>query len=450
MNSVYNNNFNITIVKLQEFLEKNYIKLGFSEKGLSKVIKSLRKRSTTKSMRSILYHECLKKLESEYIKNENIKHLTSSDRQVIELFHKSGFTQSFTGYFLKKHRSSICREINSKKYQIENINSKKSPILHPNEMIDIYDAKKAQRMSEISKLNSRKMCLLDKDIVLRDAVVGLLKNGKTNDGVRYSPEAIAALSKNNKIEGVTSGISSGVIYRSVKNRKYGLTVNDLPHGRHYYKSTAKHTKAKEVPENKKDYSIEIMPQDLKDKTNEFFWEGDSVIGKRDGTNNTVITMVNVASKFLIIERAKDKTAQSFVNVLNNLEERIPVFKNLIQYLLLDNGCEFSAIQKIIRSKFNEEEKRLMIYFAHPYASYERGLNENTNGLVRRDIIKGVNINNYSDEKILNVARKLNNMPRKSLNWMTPLEKIEEILVKNNLTTEWLDQYRMPLCKYLVS
>lgn len=121
----------------------------------------------------------------------------------------------------------------------------------------------------------------------------------------------------------------------------------------------------------------------KNKETETHFEGDSVVGVAKGRHETLITLVNTASQFLFIRRSANKTGQATVETLDKLEEEIPQLKEIIESLLLDNGVEFSKIEEMMRSVKDESKKRFQIYFTHPYASYERGCNENKNRLIRR-------------------------------------------------------------------
>ena len=105
---------------------------------------------------------------------------------------------------------------------------------------------------------------------------------------------------------------------------------------------------------------------------------------------------------------------------------------------------------MMRSVKDESKKRFQIYFTHPYASYERGCNENKNRLIRRYFKKGKLVEELSDEDIINIARKINNMPRKALGYKTPLEVFESNLKKRGIDTSFLDIYRIELPKCLVA
>ena len=449
MNTVQKNN-NITKKQVQELLENNQEKLRISDKNLKKLIKSMRSHTISRQMRKIFYQECLKKIErNEEEKTGKFKHLTMEERISIEILHTAGFKDSFIATFIRKNRSSIKREIDKNKIEIWDINSTKSPYREKGQVnIKYYSAEKAQKNAEENKLKNRKRCKLDRYPRLRGAVVALLKE-KSLD---YSPDVIANYSKENKIKDAETTIGTNAIYRAVKSRKYGLTINDLPHGRAYYKKQDNnpHTETKEISERKKEISIEVMPEEIKRKEVDTHFEGDSVIGVKTGHHNTLITLVNTVSQFVFIRRSENKTGQATVDTLDKLEKEIPQLSEIMKSLLLDNGVEFSKIEGMMMSVKEQNKKRFQVYFAHPYASYERGCNENKNRLIRRYFKKGKLVEDLSDEDIINIGRKINNMPRKALGYKTPLEVFENNLKKKGIDTSFLDKYRIKLPNCLVA
>ena len=449
MNTVQKNN-TITRKQVQELLEENQEKLGLSDKNLKKLIKSMRNHTISRQMRKVFYQECLKKIErNEEEKTGKFKHLTPEERISIEILHTAGFNNAFIGAFVGKNRSSIKREIDKNVIEIWDINSTKSPYKEKKQInIKYYSSEKAQRNAEENKIKNRKKCKLDRYPNLRWSVVALLKE----KDIDYSPDVIANLSKEGKIKEVETSVGTNAIYRAVKARKYGLTINDLPHGRGYFKKKDNnpHTQTKEISERKKEISIEVMPEEIKNKETDTHFEGDSVVGVAKGRHETLITLVNTASQFLFIRRSANKTGQATVETLDKLEEEIPQLKEIIESLLLDNGVEFSKIEEMMRSVKDESKKRFQIYFTHPYASYERGCNENKNRLIRRYFKKGKLVEELSDEDIINIARKINNMPRKALGYKTPLEVFESNLKKRGIDTSFLDIYRIELPKCLVA
>lgn len=449
MNTVQKNN-NITKRQTQELLEKNQEKLELSDKNLRKLIKSMRSNTISRQMRKIFYQECLKKIERNKIQIEGkFKHLSFEERISIEILHTAGFKNSFIAIFIGKHRSSIGRELEKNSIEIWDMNCTKSPYKDLKQAnINYYSSEQAQKKAEENKLKNRKKCKLDRYPKLRKAVVELLKE-KNMD---YSPDVIANLSREGKIKGTEATIGKDAIYRAVKQRKYKLTIDDLPHGRSYYKKSKDnvHTQTKEISDKKKEISIEVMPEEIKRNETDTHFQGDSVIGVAKGTHNTLITLVNTASQFTFIRKSENKTGQATVDTLDKLETEIPDLSRIMETLLLDNGVEFSKIEEMMKSVKNKKKKRFQVYFAHPYASYERGCNENKNRLIRRYFKKGKLVEDLSDEDILNIARKINNMPRKALGYKTPLEVFESNLIKKGIDTSFLDRYRIELPKCLAA
>lgn len=448
MNTVQKNN-NITKKKVQELLEKNRENLKINDKNLKKLIKAMRSNTISRDMRKIFYLECIKKVEEkpEELKGK-FKQLTAKDRISIEILHTAGFNNEIIGMFIGKNRSNIKREIDKNLTEIWDMNSTKSPYTEKGQInIKYYSAEKAQKNADENKLKNRKKCKIDKYPILRNAIVLLLKN----KNIAYSPDIIANLSKEGKIKGAESTISTKAIYKAVYDRKYDLMISDLPHGRRYYKPDKKniHNLTKEVSEKKKDISIENMPEEIKNKKSDTHFEGDSVVGVKKGRHQTFITLVNTASQFVFIRRSQNKTADATVEVMNKLEEEIPDLSKIMKTILFDNGVEFSKFDEMMQSN-NGKEKRFQIYFAHPYASYERGSNENKNRLIRRYFKKGKLVENLTDEDILNIGIKINNMPRKALGYKTPLEVFKSILEKKEIDTSFLDIYRIKLPECLIA
>jgi IS30 family transposase len=145
------------------------------------------------------------------------------------------------------------------------------------------------------------------------------------------------------------------------------------------------------------------------------WEADTMRGCTKGAY--LATFVERKSLFTVVRRMKNRSAAELNRVAEVAFKTIP--KALRKTLTVDNGKEFaffSALQKALG---------FSIYFAHPYASWERGINENTNGLLRQYFPRKTAIENYSHQYIATAVRELNNRPRKKLNYRTPHEVFNE-------------------------
>ena len=141
------------------------------------------------------------------------------------------------------------------------------------------------------------------------------------------------------------------------------------------------------------------------------WEGDTVQGK-PGTG-CLATMVERKSRYLVATKLEDKKAATLT--ANGIKALSPIPLVMRKTLTLDNGSEFANFKEL------EEKTRLQIYFADPYAAWQRGANENTNGLLRQYFPKGMNFFEINEDDVATAVRRLNNRPRKCLGYRTPHE-----------------------------
>jgi len=157
-------------------------------------------------------------------------------------------------------------------------------------------------------------------------------------------------------------------------------------------------------------SIDQRPAVVDDRSRYGDWELDTVIGKNH--QQALVTLVERKSRMTLIAKVIRKTAE---NVSEAIVSLLSTLKPWVHTLTADNGREFAwhtDIAKHLQAKF---------YFAHPYASWERGLNENTNGLIRQYFPKKHDFTTITQKQIERVMDKLNNRPRKCLGFKTPNE-----------------------------
>ena len=157
-------------------------------------------------------------------------------------------------------------------------------------------------------------------------------------------------------------------------------------------------------------SIDERPKIVDRKLRIGDWEGDTIIGKQQ--QKAIVTLVDRASKMTRIGPVATKHSDIVAAIMIKL--LVPM-ESTSHTVTLDNGKEFSGHGKIA------ESLNINIYFAHPYSSWERGLNENTNGLIRQYIKKGSSFEGVTNERINFIEGRLNNRPRKSLGYSTPNE-----------------------------
>jgi IS30 family transposase len=163
--------------------------------------------------------------------------------------------------------------------------------------------------------------------------------------------------------------------------------------------------------------IDDRPKEVETRKSIGHWETDSMVSRKStvGLN----TIVERKTGLVLITRIKDSTAEvTKATVVKRLGTLPPRMRKTVTS---DNGKENFLYDEV------QTELGIFWYFAHPYHSWERGTNENTNGLIRWYFPKGTDFATISDETIKAVEDALNNRPRKRLGWKTPLEAFNEVL-----------------------
>ena len=181
---------------------------------------------------------------------------------------------------------------------------------------------------------------------------------------------------------------------------------------HYHKS--------DIPESKAEYSINNRPEEIDKHLYFRHFALDTVIGRKKGKRECLMTLTERKTRFEIIFKLKGKTSEEVVNKFNKMKEFMKNnYDKIFKSITTDNGTEFSDFLNIIK------DTKTKIYFCHPYCSGEKGTNERHNGIIRYFIPKSSLIENYSYKDINKIAEWMNNYPRKILNYKTPLEALQE-------------------------
>jgi IS30 family transposase len=167
-------------------------------------------------------------------------------------------------------------------------------------------------------------------------------------------------------------------------------------------------------------SIEERPESINERQEFAHWEGDGMVGRR--RKGHLLTLVERTLGYGILWDAKDRSADRVVGMLDELQEQYGMlFAQVFKSITFDNGPEFSDAEGI------EKGGRLTAYYAHPFSSYERGTNENWNGIVRRFIPKGKSLEDLDPDILQRINRYINQLPRKRFNYRTPEELFEQRL-----------------------
>lgn len=316
--------------------------------------------------------------------------LSLKERIIIETLLKENSTQSYIAKTLSRARSTISRELNK---WGENYREQ-------------YVADIAFWAAKDDYLNKRNLDKISTYKKLRIYVYkGLLK--------QWSPEQIAGRIKIKYPNNPIMTISHEAIYRHIYLSPQAALNKKLIKLLVRKKTRRSPSKKRRGGGSKivNQVSIDNRPKHIDFRLEIGHWEGDLIIGK--GHKSAIGTIVERKSRYTIIIKLEGRNAseiaEKFSKRLNQLN---PVFKKSMTY---DNGMEM-AKHHIITQKTG-----MKIYFAHPYSSWERGTNENTNGLIRRYCPKGTDFNKIEEKKLLNIQQKLNDRPRKIIGYKTPNE-----------------------------
>jgi IS30 family transposase len=227
----------------------------------------------------------------------------------------------------------------------------------------------------------------------------------------FSPEQIAGRIKQELGYLPSWHVSHETIYKYLYDQiQRGLTTNK--HFRHGHKARKRRRANKDgrgsIPGRR---FINERPQIADMKLRRGDWEGDTIEGAQK--KGYVATFVDRKTKYLIAFRLFHKSAQAMEEGILKAFSLIPT--SLVRTITVDNGKEFASHENIAK------QLRTKIYFAHPYHSWERGLNEHTNGLLRQYLPKNMSLDQLSDKQLAKIVDRINNRPRKSLGYRTPRE-----------------------------
>lgn len=309
----------------------------------------------------------------------NYKQLTSEERYQIYALMKAGLTQKKIATLINRCASTISREVKR------------------NKGLKGYRPKQAH---EFSKVRAKKAYKHRKITPLVTSwIIELLQRD-------FTPEQIAgrlAMEKNISLHHET-------IYRLIYRDKAdgGVLYKCLPRAsKRYRKRYGSYDKRGQIVNR---VSIEERPVIVDEQSRIGDWEGDTVLGL--GRRNAFITLVERKTLYTVCCRIESKhaeiTADALIKSIEHLKEQVLT-------ITFDNGKEFAAHERI------SEMLDADIYFAHAYSSWERGINENTNGLIRRYFPKGTDFMSLSESEIQEVIYKLNHRPRKTRGFKTPHE-----------------------------
>ena len=258
-----------------------------------------------------------------------------------------------------------------------------------------------------------KTCSLAENRSLAHIVAGKLQ-------LLWSPEQIAGWLKRTYPDDETFQVSHETIYRSLFIQARGVLKKELlqhlrrtramRRSRHHTQKSDDRRKIRDA------VSISERPATAEDRAVPGHWEGDLLCGNR---SSQIATIVERQTRYLMLVKVASKDAETFANALVKNARKLP--QELYKSLTWDRGTEMAGHKRFTLAT------DIQVYFCDPRSPWQRGTNENTNGLLRQYFPKGTDISTYSQAKLNAVARKLNERPRKTLNYETPAQQFHQLV-----------------------
>jgi IS30 family transposase len=324
-----------------------------------------------------------------------MSHLTAAQRGNIETLLQEKYTNKDIARRIGKDATTIGREI-----------------ARGLDGAGIYRAFVAEVAYETNRKRSKQIPKLDHPANhrLRSAIVSCIEKG-------WDPAQTAGrLRKDPEWQDLPAFVCAETIYHWIYTSAYAIGEKLYQYLRYGKKRRTKHkgrsARASKIPNR---VSIHDRPTIVGEKTRVGDWEGDSVIYTHKHAINTVNERVSSLVAFTKLTR---KTAQQTVEAI------ISKLSQYVAYTItFDNGSEFTLHEQITQAL------GIAVYFADPYSSWQRGANENSNRQLRAYLPKRSDIRNLTQKELDNIAKELNNKPRKRLQWHTPSE-VYDWLVQN--------------------
>ena len=256
-----------------------------------------------------------------------------------------------------------------------------------------------------------KTCKLAQNRALARIVAGKLQR-------RWSPQQVAGWLKRTYPDDTSRQVSPETIYRSLFIQARGALKKELVEhlrrrrvmrrSRHHTMKTDNHGRITDT------VSISERPASVEDRAVPGHWEGDLLFGSK---NSQIATLVERRTRYAMLVKVTGKDSETVINALIKHARKLP--EELYKSLTWDRGKEMAEHKRFTLAT------DIQVYFCDPQNPWQRGSNENTNGLLRQYFPKGTDLSGYSQAKLNAVARQLNERPRKTLNFETPAERFHQ-------------------------
>lgn len=323
-------------------------------------------------------------------KRKEYKHILENDRITIEQMLAAGCKIQEIARVIGCSSKTLKREI--KRGSWERLNSDYTTTT-------VYSWDVAQRKHDEKGKNKGPYAKINNAPELQKYLEKKIKEEK------FSPEAALNKIKENGLS-FEIEVCTKTIYNNIDKGEIAVTRKDLLRVEGWKKNPQKKHKA---ANNLKGDSIENRSKKANEREEYGHWEIDLVVGRK-GSKHVLLTLTERKTRQEIIRRLPNKKQKTILKAINALEREYgEKFKEMFKTVTADNGSEFLNFKALETSIFGG--KRFRMYFAHPYSSWERGTNENANGIIRRFYPKGTNFGRVPLAELRKLEEWMNNYPR---------------------------------------
>jgi IS30 family transposase len=236
--------------------------------------------------------------------------------------------------------------------------------------------------------------------------------------LEWSPRQIAGWLKRTYPDDETCQVSHETIYRTLFIQARGALKKELlQHLRRTRRMRRSRHHTQKTPDRGRitdTVSIRERPAEAEDRAVPGHWEGDLLFGSK---NSQIATLVERHSRYVLLARVKSKDSETVIDALIKQAHKLP--RELYKSLTWDRGKEMADHKRFTL------DTNIQVYFCDPKSPWQRGSNENTNGLIRQYFPKGMDLSNVHQNRLNAVARRLNERPRETLNFETPAERFNQ-------------------------
>lgn len=319
------------------------------------------------------------------------RHLTLVERVKIQTYGEQEMSPAMIALNLGRSVTTIERE------------------LERNSTAHGYDAERAQRMY----IQRRQPCRPANKLDYKPLRAYVIKKIRDEE---WTPEQVAGRLPVDCTDDPRMRVSHEAIYQAIYAQdSLRFLIAFLPQARPKRRKRGQ-GKTRRGPSIPNRVGIDQRPKEVDTRATHGHWEGDTVIGKNN--DGFIVTLVERTSRLLCAVKTQTKKACEVAQAV--IETLLDCPASWLKTLTFDNGTEFAQHQRMAQAL------PLDVYFADPYASYQRGTNENTNGLIRRYLPKGRSFADLTQRQLDSIVHQLNNRPRKCLGYRTPNEVFQQV------------------------